>query len=463
MPNTPRITARTQMNCLGAESVIIHKFLVNNKVPICGFRFFVTRITSLYNFFCICNNFLDFFTFAGAENSLGRGGGGSFFPHEIRRNNVSCPLFHKSTINLITFAGKLYGLMGKVLIDLSILKHLNCGLGQVAYNYAKYYQSHAKEFDYEVHLLVPKSFVNAFGQDVHYHVSREIHKIFPFLLPHFDVWHTIHQLARQAPSRRSTRNLLTIHDLNFLYEKEGKTKEKYIRKLTKKIKRANRITCISNFAKNDVEKNFQVGQPIEVIYNGVEFMSPTAEKQPVLPCDADKKFLFTIGQLLPKKNFHTLLDVMKLMPEYNLIIAGKDTTEYAKMIKDRIADEGISNVFLLGEILHGEKVWLYNHCEAFVFPSLFEGFGLPIIEAMFFGKPVVSSDKTSLKEIGADHVFFWESFEPEHMAARIREAIAQFGDNPSMALDNKAYAESYSYEKHLTRYNEIYRELMGEK
>ena len=58
--------------------------------------------------------------------------------------------------------------MGKVLIDLSILKHLNCGLGQVAYNYAKYYQAHAKDLDYEVHLLLPKSFVNAFGPDVHY-------------------------------------------------------------------------------------------------------------------------------------------------------------------------------------------------------------------------------------------------------------------------------------------------------
>lgn len=353
--------------------------------------------------------------------------------------------------------------MGKVLIDLSILKHLNCGLGQVAYNYAKYYQAHAKDLDYEVHLLLPKSFVNAFGPDVHYHVSREIYKIFPALLPRFDVWHTIHQLARQAPSRQSTRNILTIHDLNFLYEKKGKTKEKYIRKITKRIKRADKITCISNFAKNDVEQNFPIDHPIEVIYNGVEFMSPSAEKRPNLPCADEKKFLFTIGQLLPKKNFHTLLDVMKLMPEYNLIIAGKNSTEYAKMIQKRIEDEGITNVFLLGEILHAEKVWLYNHCEAFVFPSLFEGFGLPIIEAMFFGKPVISSDKTSLKEIGADHVFFWENFEPEHMAERIREAIEQFKNNPSMALDNKAYAESFSYEKHLGRYNEIFRELMAGK
>ena len=350
--------------------------------------------------------------------------------------------------------------MGKVLIDLSILKHLNCGLGQVAYNYAKYYQAHAKELDFEVHLLVPKSYVNAFGNDVHYHVSREIYCTFPFLLPRFDVWHTIHQLARQTPSRKTTQNVLTIHDLNFLYEKKGKTKEKYIRKITRRVKRADKITCISNFAKNDVEKNFHPQHPIEVIYNGVEFLSPDTEKQPNLPTSGDKKFLFSIGQMLPKKNFHTLLDTMKLMPEYNLFIAGKNTTEYAKMIRKRIEDEGINNVFLLGEILHSEKVWLYNHCEAFVFPSLFEGFGLPIIEAMFFGKPVISSDKTSLKEIGAGHTFFWENFEPQHMADKIREAIQTYQADPSMSISNKEYAKSFSYDKHLKRYNEIFREMM---
>ena len=353
--------------------------------------------------------------------------------------------------------------MGKVLIDLSILKHLNCGLGQVAYNYAKYYQAHAKELDYEIHLLVPKKYVNAFGPDVHYHVNKALFRTFPFLLPRFDVWHSIHQLTRQVPSRKSTQNVLTIHDLNFLYEKKGKVKEKYFRKLTRRINRANKITCISNFAKNDVEKNFQITQPIEVIYNGVEFMSPNVEKQPNLPAGSDKKFLFSIGQMLPKKNFHTLLDVMKLMPEYILYIAGKCATEYGRMIQKRIADEGIGNVFLLGEILHEEKVWLYNHCEAFVFPSLFEGFGLPIIEAMFFGKPVVSSDKTSLKEIGADHVFFWESFEPQHMAEKVREAIRRFHENPAMAIENREYAQSFSYEKHLNRYNEIFRELMKGK
>lgn len=349
--------------------------------------------------------------------------------------------------------------MKKVLVDLSILKHLNCGLGQVAYNYATYFGKHASEFDFEIHLLVPKSYVGSFGDDVYYHVSREIYTIFPFLLPKFDVWHSIHQLSRFKPSRRSTKNILTIHDLNFLYEKEGASLDKYTQRLQKKINRASRLLCISQFAKNDVVNYFHPQKDIEVLYNGVEALSASDEKQPHLP-EPDKKFLFTIGQIMPKKNFHVLLDAMKRLPDYTLYLAGKNTTEYADMIRNRIQDEAISNVYLLGEILHSEKIWLYNHCEAFVFPSLFEGFGLPIIEAMFFGKPVISSDRTSLKEIGSDHVFFMDTFEPDHIASKIKEAIAAFQQHPDLAIRNEEYARSFSYDKHLGRYVEIYRELL---
>ncbi len=352
--------------------------------------------------------------------------------------------------------------MKKVLIDLSILKHLNCGLGQVAYNYAKYFEKHAKELDFEVHLLVPKAYKGSFGSDVFYHESKELYTIFPCLLPRFDVWHSIHQLSRFKVSRRSTKNILTIHDLNFIYEKEGATLVKYTKRLQKKIDRANKLMCISNFAKDDVVKHFHPSKEIEVLYNGVEFLSSRDEKQPNMHGKEGRKFLFTIGQLMPKKNFHVLLDAMKLLPEYTLFIAGKNNTEYADMMQKRIEEEHIDNVVLLGEILHSEKVWLYNHCDAFLFPSLFEGFGLPIIEAMYFKKPVLSSDKTSLKEIGAGHAIFMEDFEAEHIAEKVRTAIDQFQTDPSLAIRNEEYARSFSYEKHLGRYIEIYRELLDD-
>lgn len=347
--------------------------------------------------------------------------------------------------------------MKKVLLDLSVLKHINCGLGQVAYNYGLFFSKHDFD-DLEFTLLLPKKFFGAFGTNVKYLESKEIYTIFPCLIPHFDVWHSIHQLSRFVPSRKSTKNILTIHDLNFLYEKEADKIAKYRRKLTKKIKRADAITVISNFVKEDVCRNFDIVKDVEVIYNGVEFLKADNEKVP-MKVDTAQPFLFTIGQMFPKKNFHVLLDAMKLLPQYNLYMAGKKSTDYGQMIEKRIEEEGIKNVFLLGEIDHTEKIWLYNHCSAFVFPSLFEGFGLPIIEAMFFRKPVVSSDKSSLKEIGAEYVQFLDNFSPEEIAQKVLFAIEKAKSTPACLDAEFEYASSFSYQKHFDSYLKLYRTI----
>ncbi len=350
--------------------------------------------------------------------------------------------------------------MKKVLIDLTILKHLNCGLGQIAYNYAKYWGENARNMEFEVWLLVPEQYVGAFGDDVRYLKVSPLYEISGIFMPRFDVWHSIHQLCRFMPSRRSTANLLTVHDINFIYEKSGFSLKKHIRKFNKRLNRADKVVFISNFAKDDVLSHFGLNKPNEVVYNGVEFGNTADERHPDLPFAPDRKFIFSIGQIREKKNFHVLLDAMKLLPEYDLVIAGEKGSEYSQMIDRRIADEGIDNVRLIGTIRNSEKIWLYNHCQAFVFPSLFEGFGLPVIEAMSYGKPVISSDKTSLKEICADHAFILENFQPDHIAQKIREGIETYAKEPDLAAKNTEYAHSFSYERHMKEYLRIYREMM---
>lgn len=352
--------------------------------------------------------------------------------------------------------------MKKVLIDLSVLKHINCGLGQIAYNYARYFGENASKLDFEVHLLVPGHYVGAFGHDVHYHKTSFIYHIFPSLMPNFDVWHSIHQMNKYRPSSDSARNILTVHDINFIYEKRGEALKKYSRKLARELERADSVIFISNFTRNDVLNHFKVNKPTCIIYNGVEFGNPASGRQPAMPFAPDSKFIFSIGQIRQKKNFHVLLDAMKLMPQYNLVIAGEKGTDYSNMIESRITAEGINNVFLLGTVHNAEKIWLYNNCQAFVFPSLFEGFGLPVIEAMSYGKPVVSSGKTSLKEICAGHAFMLESFEPAHIAAKINEAIETYAQNPDLATRNMEYARSFTYERHMNHYLHLYRDLLSE-
>ncbi|MDR1743338.1 MAG: glycosyltransferase family 4 protein [Dysgonamonadaceae bacterium] len=349
----------------------------------------------------------------------------------------------------------------KLLVDLSALKDVYCGLGQVALNYGRHFMENAKTIyaDYQVVLLVPKDFFGKFGNEVEYISSSSwLRKHCRFLFPKVDVWHAVHQLCRFKPAYKQTKFLLTIHDLNYLYEKSGYELTKRQRRIKRKIQRADKIICISEFAKSEVEKHHDLtGKDYSVILNGVDNLEQQLAQKP--KTTIKQPFFFSIGVIKQKKNFHVLLDLMKIIPEKHLYLAGKNNTKYGDAIVQRIENDNITNVHLLGTISQEEKVWLLKNCEAFLFPSLFEGFGLPVIEAMQFGKPVFSSDKTSLKEIGGKFAYFWENFEPNDMKKMIDDNLDNHLKNEELQEKEKEYAVSFSYEKHFEEYEKIYREL----
>ena len=349
----------------------------------------------------------------------------------------------------------------KVLVDLTILKHPNCGLGQIALNYGRYFrESITGKEEFILYLLVPKGYIGSFGQQVKYIQNKKWFELFPFLLPKFDVWHAIHQLVKFKPYSISTKYLLTIHDFNFMYEKSPQKASKYLNRIQEKIDRADYITAISNFAKGEVIKYAKLNtKKIEVVLNGVESLFDNTSKQPQFIDPKYDSFFFTIGQVQEKKNFHTLVEMMKFFPEKKLYIVGFKDTDYAGRIQEMIFDHKVENICLAGTVSNEERVWLYANCEAFLFPSLFEGFGLPIIEALSFGKPVFSSKETSLKEIGGEFVYFWDNFESLHMKEIVEEGLRKYNKFPSRANLNKEYASSFTYERNLKSYFKIYQEL----
>lgn len=352
----------------------------------------------------------------------------------------------------------------RLLVDLSYLKDLYRGYGQIALNYANYFKESYDPItsNYELTLLVPKEFIGQFGNKVKYISSSNWwRKHFRHLMPQFDIWHNLQYPSRFRPYSKSTKYIFTIHDLNVLsleYEKSKKDIQKNFRRIARNIKQASVITTISEFSKNQIISHFDIGnKKLLMIYNGVEKISNRPAQKP--NCEIKKPFFFSISVFRPKKNFHVLLDMIKLMPEKHLYIAGYNNTEYGEMIKQRISSERITNTTLLGKVSEEEKNWLYANCEAFVFPSLFEGFGLPVIEAMQFGKPVFSSQETSLKEIGGNYSFFWENYEPKSMSNYIRDKIDSFYNNKDYIMGEVEYADSFSYENHFKHYEELYNEL----
>lgn len=139
----------------------------------------------------------------------------------------------------------------------------------------------------------------------------------------------------------------------------------------------------------------------------------------------------------------------------------KDSFQYADEIRTQIKEKAVGNVFVTGMIEQTEKIWLYRNCQAFLFPSRGEGFGLPVIEAMQFGKAVFISNYTCLPEISNGFAFIWEKLEPEAMAKSIRKNLPLFYEQKEKIDQMKEHAYSFSYEKHIKAYIDLYHELLS--
>ncbi len=346
----------------------------------------------------------------------------------------------------------------KILIDLSILRHPYCGLGQIALNYGRWYATHAESMDGQVRvtLLVPRGYIGAFGDGVDYIEAKDIYRLMPQLMPRYDLWHSIHQLTPFRP-RKGTPRILTIHDLNFLYEKHGAKQQRYLRRLQRECDSASTVCFISQFARSTALQHLKLdGKELHTVYNGVEQTTAGPQQRPAA-VDPEKPFLLCIGVVKAKKNVHSLLPAMDRLPAYTLIIAGNDSDPYAQTLRSGLAEH--PNVLMLGIVSDAERRWLYAHCTALLMPSLSEGFGLPVIEAMQWGKPVFASRCTSLPEIGGAHAHYFDNFNPEHIANTIADGIESHTDADAEAAAE--YAATFGYETHMERYWLLYRQLLG--
>lgn len=351
--------------------------------------------------------------------------------------------------------------MKNILIDTYKIRDLYSGLGQFSLNFANQLIIQ-QPADTEINFLVSKG--SGFKQIMKNEKIRFVrtslkHRYLPFLNPAYDIWHSLHQFPSHFPNPGSTW-ILTIHDLNFLHEKSPEKSARYQKRLQKNIDLADYITTISEYSKNQIETNLDLkGKNIRVIYNGIAPDGAVESQKPGFI--SHEKFFFSIGIFSRKKNFHTLLPVMQHFDDYKLILAGNADNAYGKEIQNEIKRLKLENKIIVpGKITEPEKYWLYHHCEAFLFPSLAEGFGMPVIEAMKAGKPVFLSKYTSLPEIGGDVAFYFDSFEPSDMSKLIKAKLNTFyQQRETNEKEVKQHAEKFTWEKCMLRYLELYKEI----
>jgi glycosyltransferase involved in cell wall biosynthesis len=174
-------------------------------------------------------------------------------------------------------------------------------------------------------------------------------------------------------------------------------------------------------------------------------------------------FLLSLGNCLAHKNFHTLLGLMERLPNRRLVIAGKNATPYGEFLRSEIARLRLQGrVSMLGEVSDADRQWLYEHCEAFLFPSLAEGFGFPVLEAMQCGKPVFMARKTCLPEVAGNHGFYFDSFEPAAMMEVLEAGLRSCRADAGFADRVRAHAATYSWQATARGYVAIYERVLRE-
>ncbi len=367
------------------------------------------------------------------------------------------------------------GRLPRVVVDLEKLRHINCGLGRFSLHLAESLLGAAAGRIEPVFFLAPESkphlpsggytslAVSPWKKEGIYGLIRPL--VSPFLpVPDVELWHVTNQMSKYLPLDPRIPVVLTIHDLTFLHEGGGRRDAENRRKLTaiqRRIDRSAAIVTDTQFVADDVARHLEIGsRPLSVVPLGIPSTVPAAANRPgFLPAGP---FLLALGNCLPHKNFHALVDMADHAPELRIVIAGKKSTPYGQSLERDIGRRGLGDrVVMAGEVSDADRQWLYEHCDALLFPSLTEGFGLPVLEAMQCGKPVFLSRLTCLPEIAGDLGFYFESFEPHAMAARCREGLGRVRLDPAYPDRARGHAARFSWSAAADHYLRIYESVLG--
>ncbi|PVD51473.1 glycosyltransferase family 1 protein [Terrimonas sp.] len=352
--------------------------------------------------------------------------------------------------------------MKQIIFDCERMKYVNTGLYHYCMSLGKSIEKKSRENNHEEITFFSPPAVQHYLGFQHAHLNQHsLQKFFMPSLKGYDVWHATYQGSHYLPERnKKIKVVLTIHDLNFLHEEKTEAKRaKHLKHLQKNIDRSDAIVCISDFCRKDVLTHTNTGnKPLHVIYNGTNHLAePALTDQSYKPAG---KFLFSLGSVCRKKNFHVLLPLLKQYRDMELLIAGRhDDSHYLHFIRSLARKLKVDeNLRLLGNINEHEKSWYYRNCFAFALPSIAEGFGLPVTEAMSVGKPVFLSDKTALPEIGSNLAFYFRDFSASHIQHVFNKGMREYEEN-KMRQAILQHSENFCWDKAASEYLNVYRSL----
>jgi len=295
--------------------------------------------------------------------------------------------------------------------------------------------------------FIPLSYNRIFNK------NSEVYHFFNFIVP---------------PNIKGTV-ITTIHDM--AYKKfPGTLDPKNLKRLEKSIdysvQRSNYIITISESSKKDILEEFDIPESKILIVSPSYSIKPSNLNIEDINCkyDINSSYILYVGNLEPRKNIPRLIEAfaeLKKLPSFNhkLVIAGGKGWMYNEIFEIIDKLNISSDIVFTGFVSDSEKTALYKYADLFVFPSLYEGFGIPILESMAMGTPVVCSDSSSMPEAGGDAAFYVDPLDVESIANGIKTVISDNDLRQSMI--NKGYEQikKFSWDESVRKLKELYKSL----
>lgn len=282
----------------------------------------------------------------------------------------------------------------------------------------------------------------------------------------------VHFCMPQQPIAYAGKKVTTFHDLTLLktYNSDKNwliyhTKQKIGKYVFRRVANENNhIIAISEFTKKELLSIFpEVPEKnISVIYEASD-VSAIAPKKYKLPF---KKFILYVGQQSDYKNIKRLGDAHQILlaqyPDLGLVLVG-NKNEAAKTNEAYFKSRNYTNIHFTGFVDDNELSWLYANSQAYIFPSLMEGFGLPGLEAMGYGTPVVSSNATCLPEVYGQAAHYFNPLDTSDIAEAITQVLSDEKLHSRLAKNGYKQIKKYSWKKMAKETHRVYEKVLSEK
>ncbi len=281
-----------------------------------------------------------------------------------------------------------------------------------------------------------------------------------------DIFHTQYIAPFWLPKK--IKLVLTIHDISFnFFPQYIKKSDLFFLKtlLPRSIRRASKIITVSESERKNIIDYYKIPpEKVDFTYNGVDsegfsWLYSEEEKENVRKkYNLPGKFLLYIGTFQPRKNIPVTIEILKNL-DLKLVLAGNQKAHnFDRKIDEAIEKNNLHDrVIFPGWIDEEDKPALLQSAECLVFPSLYEGFGIPVIEAMAAGTTVVCSDIPVLREIAGDAALFCNPKNSEDFARNIQKVLSDKELRKKLTEKGKIQAQKFSWQKTAEKTFEMYK------